>query len=189
MARRICIECGKLKKCSSCGRQNKQKYFSSEEWHKHDDQRRCKDCVPRQCRQCRKMKPKEGFCKDQWRLADGSGCCRNCQKRRCMKCFIEKGKNAFADNMWQLPDGASQLLCKLCMRGKREVGLWTCFAADCKTQLPKEDFVLAHAKHTAQQLTRAKNRLCDRCLTLRQAEENNINADNIRHIMKHRRTE
>ena len=98
-------------------------------------------------------------------------------------------RNAFADNMWQLPDGASQLLCKLCMRGKREVGLWTCFAADCKTQLPNEDFVLAHAKYTAQQLKTAKYHLCDRCLTLRQAEENNINADNIRHIMKHRRTE
>jgi hypothetical protein len=65
--------------------------------------------------------------------------------------------------------------------------MWTCFGADCKTQLPKEDFVLAHEKYTVQQLTLARNRLCDRCMLLRQAEQARINADNARQTMKHRR--
>ena len=187
LARRICSTCGQLKKCSSCGRQNDQRYFSSEEWDKKDRQRQCKDCVPRRCRQCRKSKPREGFPKEQWKLGDNKGLCSNCRKRRCMKCFEEKGKGAFADCMWQLPDDASNVYCKLCTRDKRKPGMWTCFSADCKQQLPKEDFVLAQQKYTVQQLTAARNRVCDRCMLLRQAEEARINTDNMRQTMKHRR--
>jgi len=103
-----------------------------------------------------------------------------------MKCFEEKGKGAFTDCMWQLPDDASNVYCKLCTRDKRKPGMWTCFSADCKQQLPKEDFVLAHQKYTVQQLY-ARNRVCDRCMLLRQAEQARINADNARQIMKQRR--
>jgi hypothetical protein len=91
--------------------------------------------------------------------------------------------------MWQLPDDASNVYCKLCTRtrDKRKPGMWTCFGADCKRQLPKEDFVLAHEKYTVQQLTQSKYRLCDRCMLLRQAGEARINADNARQTMKQRR--
>ena len=42
-AKRICIECARQKKCSSCGSSGDQRHFPLDEWGKSDKLRRCKD--------------------------------------------------------------------------------------------------------------------------------------------------
>jgi len=152
--KRVCIECAREKTCSGCGRSAGRQTFSHEEWARNDDQRKCKDCVPRRCHQCRKGKKREDFSKMQWSLGDGKGCCKSCEKKRCMKCNKEKGMTAFSHEMWQLPEDSSQVYCKQCTRGDRQDGMWTCFDALCKKQLPKTDFTIAHQRRNAVQLRR-----------------------------------
>ena len=139
--------CGTLKTCSSCGRNNSHKYFSTIEWDREDTVRLCRDCLPRECHQCRQTKRREHFRKHQWTRKDGMRTCKVCERRRCMTCFQEKGKQAFSEENWELPDNASNAICKQCWRQRTVPGLWTCFASGCKKQLPKEDFTLAHQRY------------------------------------------
>ena len=187
MDRRSCTACGTLKTCSSCGRNNSHKYFSTIEWDRDDTVRLCRDCLPRECQQCRQTKRREHFRKQQWTRKDGMRTCKACERRRCMICVQEKGKQVFSEENWELPDDASNAACKQCWRQRTVLGLWTCFASDCKIQLPKEKFTLAHQRYNKQQLAKTRYRWCDHCLQLRDEQKKIVQGRNVQQVVKRRK--
>ena len=186
-SRRICIECGMQRQCSFCNRRADQRHFSHTEWNKNDSKRLCTDCVPHRCSKLKKAKRREAYSAEQWKRGDGQGLCMECDKRRCMKCFREKGCGAFASAMWCLPPGSKDFFCKFCCKSGREIGHWTCFAADCRNKFPKEEFQLAQLRFAKQQLRMAKHRVCDSCMTARKRTEEEIAASNVRSVVKYRK--
>ena len=66
----------------------------------------------------------------------------------------------------------------------KNIGYWTCFAAGCKKNLPKETFVLAKMRFTEQQLTQVKYRVCDSCMTARKKAEDEITASTVRNVVR-----
>ena len=188
LVRRMCIQCGKERRCNDCGRTAQRHHFSLEEWEKPDARRKCRDCIPQQCPKCRKSKTKAGFSKEQWKLPVSVGVCTACDTRRCTNCNKEKGCKAFLKEIGSLPADHRVAMCKVCTDRGSQKGQWRCIVSVCRQQYPKEDFTLASEDYGEEKLKKGGTyRVCDTCMQARRAAAHAIRASNSEHVVKYRK--
>ena len=170
-AKRVCLECLKEKRCSSCSRSFDVRGYNDCQWKRADTARVCRKCVPKRCPRCRKGKPKTGYSALQWRLSEGVAICLECNRKRCGKCNKEKRESDFDPAMWELADGSPKHCCKECISGRRVPGLWTCANKQCRQQKSMSEFSKAIASSKDGAKVKGNAKQCNRCLERRDERE------------------
>ena len=144
--------------------------------------------MPKRCSKCKKAKAKSQYHKMQWKLEEGEAVCADCERKRCGGCNKLKLRADFALGVWEMADGSKEHVCKTCVQGKKQKGMWTCANKRCKRQLPRDEaFKIAISRHGDN--VRGNSRVCDACIKRHEAEVDAMTKRSLDQVAKKPRAE